>query len=107
MEKQARPPDDFFTSDDRAAETEAAPGLRGCAELHEPLSRAIEAPTGGPLQTALPFLQVRWPDGPITLWKVPTPPPALLAASLLWRAGVRHSTVLLSTLEETQFTFVP
>lgn len=53
--------------DDRAAEAQATPGLCGRPDLHEPLRRATEAPTGQPSQTAgvgmllLPLGQVARP----------------------------------------------
>lgn len=65
---------DLFNSDDRAAETEAAPGLCGCAELHEPLSGAAERSHGSPRRrstanvTALPPGQVAIGRS-ISLWR--------------------------------------
>lgn len=92
--KAARPPDVLFNSDDGAAETEAASGLCGCAELHEPLSRATEAPCRRSAAdgTALPSgqvahhpLEARCPPHLQLCWQSPSP-------KANWPAGVLHSS---------------
>lgn len=106
--KPGHPTDNSFNSDDGAAEAEATPGLRGRAELHEPLNGA-ERSRGGPhgrpaaYSAALPSGQVEARCLPHLQLCCHPPSPSQALAS----GSARARSCLVSTLEETRFTLVP
>lgn len=106
--KPGHPTDNSFNSDDGAAEAEATSGLRGRAELHEPLSRA--EPRRPPREAGCPQRRPSFRSGRS---QVPAPSSAQLPPSLpkpgsgQWECQSRARSCLVSTLEETRFTLVP